>query len=282
MTKTTVIFKNENDSNFNLFIDFLQVMDCTVPDAFRWSWAIRLKVVKMHTAYEDILRQIPVWYADHEEMKKKGIGSSKEGNILALRYETFLHTVYSLCESLSRITACFYPNLSPGFRKQKNELLGNKNTTDPEYAKILESVTWYDEVHAIRSEATHFLSGFIIISKDGEPGYFNTPKSMRKEALQNISKESIEKHILEIYRNIDIFLTQFGDHFIQKIDADKKIAKMCLLNGEKYMGAREFTLNDVRNKKPGNCHLPHYQCPIRHSCEAFKATPLRDKIDENQ
>jgi len=57
-----------------------------------------------------------VWHTDHDEMTKKGFGSSKEGNILALRYETYLHTVYSLFESISRITACFYPQLSHGFR----------------------------------------------------------------------------------------------------------------------------------------------------------------------
>lgn len=254
-------------------------MEPEVPDAFRWSMAIGHKKLKMHFAYEDVFRQIPIWYADHEEMQKKGIGSSKEGIILALRYETFLHSVDSLCESLSRISARFYPKLSHGFREQKNELLNQKRSIDPQYTEILESVTWYDEVHAIRIEATHFLSGFITISKNGEPGYFNTPQSVRKEAPRKISRDSIEKHIFEIYQNVDIFLTQFGDHFIQKIDKSKKIAKICLLNGEKFMGARELSLNDIIGKKPGICHMPLYQCPIRHSCEAFKATlpPINER-----
>ena len=224
MTESIVKFDDENLSNFDLFLDFLRVMEHEVPDAFRWSIAIRHKKLKMHFAYEDVFRQIPVWAVDNEKMQKKGIGSSKEGIILALRYETFLNSVYSLCESISRIISCFYPQLSHGFRKQKNELLAKKRYIDPRYAKILESVTWYDEVHAIRSEVTHFLSGFITISKNGEPGYFNEPKSVRKQTAQTISKDSIEKHILEIYQNIDVFLTRFGDHFIQKIDKNKKIA----------------------------------------------------------
>ncbi|MDD4138344.1 MAG: hypothetical protein PHT99_10725 [Methanoregula sp.] len=199
MTTSTVKFDDEQVSNFRLFLDFLQVMDPPIPDACRWSWALNLKIIKMHTAYEDIHQQIPVWCADHAEQQKKGFGTTKEGNILALRYETYLHTVYSLCESLSRITACFYPKLSRGFREQKNELLNNKRAVDPQYAIILESASWYDEVHASRSEATHFLSGFITISKNGEPGYFNTPKGTRKEGAQKISKDSIEKHILELH-----------------------------------------------------------------------------------
>jgi hypothetical protein len=282
MTGTTVKFDDENLSNFDLFLDFFQVTGTNVIDAYQWSGALRLKIAKMHTAYEDVLSQIPIWQADHELMQKKGIGSSKEGNILSLRYETFLHSVYSLCETLSRLTVRFYPTLSHGFREQKNELLGKKNSVDPQYAKILESVGWFDEVRAIRSEATHFLSGIVTISKNGEPGYFNTPKNKRDGSLQEISKESIEKHIFEIYQNVATFLTQYGDHFIQKIDSNKKIAKPCLLNGEKFMGAREFTLNDVKNKKPGMCHMPLYQCPIRHSCAAFKATPIIEKRAGNE
>ena len=281
MTKT-IKFDDENLSNFDLLLDFLPVMEPTIPDAYRWAFALRLKVYKMQTAYRDVFQQIPVWYTDHDEQQKKGYGSTKEGNILALRYETFLHTVYSLCESLSRVTVRFYPDLSHNFGKQKTELLSRKRSIDPEFATILETVIWYDEVRAIRSEATHFLSGFITISKNGEPGYFNTPKSGRNEVLEEISKDSIERHIVEIYNGIDMLLRQFGDHFIQKIDSDKKIVKPCLLNGEKFMGAREFTLNDIRNKKPGICHLPQYQCPIRHLCDAFKANPppVQEK-DEN-
>ena len=122
MTRSIVKFNDDNSSNFKLFLDFLQVMDPPIPDAYRWSWALNLKIIKMHTAYEDVLQQIPIWYADHDEMQKKGFGSAKEANVLALRYETYLHTVYSLCESLSRVTICFYPKLSHGFREQKKRI----------------------------------------------------------------------------------------------------------------------------------------------------------------
>lgn len=136
MTGTIVKFDDENLSNFDLFLDFFQVTGTNVIDSYQWSWALRLKVVKMHTAYEDVLRQIPIWQADNEQMQKSGIGSSKEGNILALRYETFLHSVYSLCETLSRITVRFYPTLSHGFREQKNELLGKKIRLIPNMQKF--------------------------------------------------------------------------------------------------------------------------------------------------
>lgn len=281
MTAQYVKFEDENISNFHFLLEFLQVADPPIPDSFRWSMAIRDKIFKMNTAYEDVTRQIPVWSADHKEMEKTGHGSTKEGVILALRYETFLNSIYSLCEGLAFLVGEMYPKakLSPHFNKQKKAFLSRKRDVDPSYAEILESQNWYDEVSAIRGEATHFLSGFIIISKEGEPGYFNKPKGDRKGTPADISKESIEKHILEIYQNIDIFLLRFGDHFIQKINPDLRVPKICLLDGTKYVGARERSLNDIIHHRTGICHTPLYQCPIRHICGAFKNTPK--KISES-
>ena len=275
MTTSYVKFDDENVSNFQLFLEYLQVAEPPVPDAFRWSMAIRDKIFKMNTAYEDVFRQIPVWNSDHKEMEKTGHGSTKEAVILALRYETFLNSIYSLCDGLAYVIMEMYPKakLSPHFNKQKKAFLSQKRHIDPEYADILANLDWYDEVNAIRGEATHFLSGFITISKNGEPGYFNKPKGGRKGTPPEISKDSIEKHIQEIYQNLDKFLLDFGNHFIQKINPDRRVPKICLLDGKGYVGARERSLNDIMSRKPGRCHTPLYQCPIRQICEAFKNTP---------
>lgn len=275
MTASHVKFEDENIPNFHLFLEFLQVSNPPIPEAIRWSMAIQDKISKMNTAYEDVLRQIPVWCADHEEMEKTGHGSTKEGMILALRYETFLNSIYSLCESLAFLVKEMYPKaaLSPHFNKQKKSFLLAKRDVDPIYADILGSLDWYDEVNAIRGEATHFLSGFITISKEGEPGYFNKPTGNRKGNPVDISKDSIEKHIQKIYRNLDTFLLEFGNHFIKKIDPDQRVPKICLLDGKGYVGARERSLNDIINRRPGLCHTPLYQCPLRHICEAFKNIP---------
>ncbi len=272
MAASYVKFDDENLSNFQLFLDFLQAAKFPIPDAFRWSMSIRDKIFKMNIAYEEVLRQIPVWYDDHEEMGKTGLGSTKEGVILALRYETFLNSIYSLCEGLSCLVMEIYPKakLSPHFNKQKKAFLSQKRHIDPPYADILGNVDWYDEVNAIRGEATHFLSGFITISKNGEAGYFNKPKGSRIGSPQEISKDSIEKHILEIYQNLDKFLLDFGNHFIKEVDPNKRIPKICLLNGDGYVGARERSLNEIMHKHPRICHTPLYQCPIRQYCQAFK------------
>lgn len=280
MKGPNVTFEYENLSNFQIFALFLQTMESQFPDAMRWSMAIRDKIFKMHVAYEDVIRQIPIWNADHKEIERRGYGDTKEGVILALRYETFLNAVYSLCESLARITLGFYPQLSHGFRKQREELLSKKKSLYPIYASIIESTTWYEEVHSIRSEATHFLSGFTTISKNGEPGYFNKPKGSRKGAPLEISVDSVEKHITSIYQSVDNFLQQFGDLFIQKLDPDKRIGNICMKDGTKYIGARSFSLREFLNKQPGICITPKSQCPLRYHCQAYQ-NALNQKSDVN-
>jgi len=267
---TTVTFEVENFSNFQIFALYLQTMEPQFPDAIRWSMTIRDKIFKMHVAYEDVLKQIPIWNSDNKEMEKRGFGDSKEGVILALRYETFLNSVYSLCESLARVTVGFYPELSQGFRKQRKELLSKKEQVDPQYASIIKSTKWYEEVHSIRSEATHFLSGFTTISKNGEPGYFNKPKGSREGVPFKISVDSVEKHINEIYRSVDNFLQQFGDHFIQKLDPNKRIGNICMKDGKQYVGARGQSLYEFINKQPGICVTPKYECPLRNNCQAYR------------
>ena len=79
MTAQYVKFEENATSNFHLLLEFLEVADPPILDSFRWSMAIRDKIFKMNTAYEDVFRQIPVWYTDHEEMKKNRAWQHKRG-----------------------------------------------------------------------------------------------------------------------------------------------------------------------------------------------------------
>lgn len=191
---------------------------------------------------------------------------------LALRYETFLNCIYSLFESLSNIVRCLDNDvkLKYGFYKQKNQIIKKMRDVDIEYTKILELTDWYDEIHSIRSESTHFLSGFITIDTSGAPGYFNKPMSVRNGSTPQISKDNIRQHIDEIYGNVDRFLERFGDHFIKKIDPDIRIAHICLLIDGGYLGCRSQSLNDIFHKLPGICITRNVNCPFKNSCGAYK------------
>ena len=222
--------------------------------------------------FKEVEMQIPLCIKELEEGEKEGYTEGIECLKLALKYEVFLNSIYALCENLSRIVAYLYSehSLPHGFREQKERFLG-KHDIDPVYSKILEEFTsWYLEVHSIRTESTHFLSGFITIS-ESKIGYFNTPKSKRKDSpKKEIQISDIEKHIKQVYERVIAFLSEFGKHFINVIDERAKIALPCLITSSGYMGVRQISLRGYKAGEAGICLTPKMDCPLKESCEAYK------------
>jgi hypothetical protein len=250
-----------------LFILFMRG-DNRIPDAFSWAFSIDSKIRAMDVLFKEVLNQIPQCRVELEEIKKKGVGSGIECLKLALKYEVFLNSIYSLCENVSRVVAHLYyrKNLPQGFHKQKPKFL--EQTIDTHYTNILSNTQWYDEVHSIRSEATHYLSGFITISSHSEPGYFNRPKSGGNSVLENISIDDIEGHTRQLYDNVKEFLSAFGAHFIEIIDQDARVPLPCIRTSSGLIGAKSMSLKEYLNNEPGICSTPDFNCPIAKSCKA--------------
>jgi hypothetical protein len=122
-----------------LFILFMKG-DNRIPDAFSWAFSIDSKIRAMDVLFKEVLNQIPQCHIELEEIKKKGFGSEIECLKLALKYEVFLNSIYSLCENISRVVAYLYheKNLPQGFYKQKTKLF--EQNIDPYYTNILSTV----------------------------------------------------------------------------------------------------------------------------------------------
>jgi hypothetical protein len=251
---------------FELFLGFLKG-DARVPDAFRWSLSIGTKKSAMRILYEEVSIQIPKCFDELKEIREKGFGSGIECLKLALKYEVFLNSVYALCENLSSVVHYLYPSktLPQKFRKQKIRFLKDPSL-DSGYSKILMGTSWYDEVSAIRSEATHYLSGFIVISSPTELGYFNVPKSEKKD----VSINDVEEHIKRIYGDVLAFLSLFGKHFVTIINQDSPIALPCLRTRDGLLGVKSISLREYLNNEPGICQTIALDCPEKDSCEARK------------
>jgi len=257
------------DSNVELFIHFLHGDNSVIQDSFRWATSISDKYAKILIAQDDVIKQIPKWQSENQEINLKRYGGRDEGIRLSLRYETYLNCVYSFCETLSEIVTGFYPkvNLPRKFNDQKKRFL--KEEIDPEYSKILQQTDWYNEVHAIRSEATHFLSGITIISQENVPGYFNDPKSTRQGSKQKISIDSVESHIQSISNGLNTFRIQFGDHFLPKLDHNARITQLCMQKkstGQTFF--KTISLKEYLNGEAGQCITTDIECPKREYCKA--------------
>jgi hypothetical protein len=157
------------------------------------------------------------------------------------------------------------------FHDQRKKLLKDPSI-EPEYSKILQNTPWYDEVHTIRSEATHYHSGMTTFSRDGQPGYFNQP--IRANNIDRIDIDEIERHLPQVQKGVDEFLIALGDYFIKFLDQDKTIQIPCMYsNSSRILGIRLLTIREQLNKMPGKCHaMMGSDCPLKDRCRAYLNT----------
>ena len=241
--------------------------DPRIPDAFGWSVSIRTKMSIASILFNDVLEQIPKGIKEFEEVNRSGYIEGIELLKLAMKYENYLNSIYSLCENISRIVHFLYGerNLPDSFFDQKSRFLKEPDI-NPDYTEILEKTNWYDEVHSIRREATHFLSGFVGISDDTKLGYFNKPKSKRKGTPERISIDDIEEHLRGIHNGLSRFLYAFGDAFIKIINQDSRVSIPCIYS-RGLIGTYHISLREYLNNGLGICGAPKFDCPVKDSCK---------------
>jgi hypothetical protein len=271
-------------TDFELFLRFIMTVEPPIFNGYdkrlgmersyasEWAKSLSDKFAAVSILYSEVLYQIPMWKNELEQAKERGFGHTIQQTILLVKYETFLNSIYSFCENTSYFVKELYPkaNLSPAFNTQKTNNIEKLHEFDDYYAKMLESADWYDEVHSMRSEATHFLSGFIFISDIDEPGYLiSKPYSNRKGHSEEIEVENIEKHIRETYNNLYFFVNKFSKHFIElRCNKDKPIGSLCLCGGG-LSGVRTMTINDILLRNPPRCEALEFNCPVEEKCTAL-------------
>jgi hypothetical protein len=266
-----VFFPEKNDFNeFDLLVKFLSTSESPIPNVFDFALSIRNKYVAVVLSYNEVLNQITRWNKELEEIKSAGFSLGIQGILLAIKYEIYLNSIYSLCENLSFLITKFYQQgLSPRFNKQKEQFLNDKKSIDQVYSEILKETEWYNEVHSIRSEATHFLSGIVFISDSNEPSYLTRETyNQRKCAPKNINVESVKAQIENIQNNLEIFLDRYSKHFKEmKFNKYTPISELCIRTEEGKLGYRSITLDDYLNGRPRKCISIEFNCPHQGQCK---------------
>jgi hypothetical protein len=146
--------------NLDIMLAFLKG-DERVPDGMRWHFSIENKMTAMNILRNNMLEQIPKCLAEQKRAEETGYSSGIEALILGIKYEVFLNSIYALCENLGYVAHFLLGRKLPRhFHEQKKKLL-KKEELEPTYSKILAKTNWYDEIHAMRTESTHYLSGLI-------------------------------------------------------------------------------------------------------------------------
>lgn len=191
--------------------------------------SISKKLAVVNLCFQELSNCLPAYKEESEVLRKEGYVNGIGRLMIVVKYETLLNSIYSLMETIAKLVCLIYPkkSLPQRFHDQKDRFLKDK-TVDPTYSAILEKMDWDDEVRAIRAEATHYLSGLSVSYEPSVPGYFNKPKSRRKETPNsNIEIKDVISHSEAIMKNLDSYLESFGSHFLNVIDRDARVFQPC-------------------------------------------------------
>lgn len=263
-TKTNV---KEALKNYHLLMSFMKG-DPRIFDGIRWDFSLNSKMGAIEILLKDVLAQIPKALEEEKMIREKGFGDGIEAHTLAIKYEVFLNSIYSFCENLGYIAWCLLKKKIPRhFNEQKKSAQAGK-MYDANYSELVKS-SWYGEIHLMRSESTHYLSGFVSYSDGTKLGYFNKPKSERGKPPAEIKVDNIEEHVKILFESLIQFLIAFGDHFITLLNSTSRVYQVCLFNSGR-IGVRLISLKEYLNGESGECQTKAFDCPEKNVCKARK------------
>jgi len=254
--------------NYNLLLKFLKG-DSQVPDGMRWHFSIQSKLAAIEILRTDVLRQIPKCLTEEKCIREKVYGDGIEARISAIKYEVFLNSIYALCENLSYIAWCLLEKRVRRHFNEQRKLAKADKLLDLGYSKLLSASSWYDEIHLMRSESTHYLSGFITYTNESQVGYYNEPKSEKVTPVSKIQIDNIEEHVNHLFADLLLFLAAFGNYFITIIRSEFRVSQVCLYY-KGLLGAKMISLKEFLNNEPGECQTQAFDCPQKNSCKARK------------
>jgi hypothetical protein len=128
-----------------------------------------MKINAVHFLSEDVKSQYHKAIKEKEELERDGKSSGIESTLLLIKFETMLNSIYSLSDNLAFIGYVLHPKIKRSFNEQRNNIEKYRNLY-PEYSEYLDlfaCTDWYDTLHTMRSESTHYLPGFIYHSDSG-------------------------------------------------------------------------------------------------------------------
>ncbi len=267
-----------SDSKFStllIFFENLNIYQDTEDfrKKFDWKSSLRIKVNAVSHLSEEVKRQYEKALVARKEFDEKGFGRETEFILLLIKFETLLNSIYSLCDNLAFIGHKIHPKIKRSFNDQRNRIESYRRLY-PEYAEyldLIESADWYEKLHIMRTESTHYLPGFVFYSKDGLGILYQN----MEHSEERIEIENIRDYVVSLVDNLSKFLERYGNYLIEKfLKEDHKIFSPCWIphaNSNAFLsGGRVITYSEYKNKRPGKCVSRDLPCPNKKTCPAYQ------------
>lgn len=276
--KKTVIFDEYHQSRFLIFLEFSQNLNCFNEDIdkkYRWRMSFQTRISAISILSNDVKIQYEKAIKEKEEIEKRGSGSGLESTLLLIKFETLLNAVYSLCDNLAFIGRRLHPGIAQSFNEQRKKV-GKYRDQYPKYSEyfsLFDYVDWYEQLHKMRSESTHYLPGFVYYSKSGMGILYKNMEHL-DDPNEKIDIENILEYVSELVNGINIFLDQYGNYHLKQFITDEHTTfSACLIphpEGKGFLvGGRVIKKSEYLKKQPGKC-IDNFECPNRGYCSAYQ------------
>lgn len=245
---------------------------------YYWPMSIRDKINSIFVLSKEVKSQYEKAQEEKEEIKQKGHGNSSESTLLLIRFETMLNAIYSLCDNLAFIGYKLHPGIKRSFNEQWKKIRKSKDYHPEysEYLKIIGSADWYEILHDMRSESTHYLNGFVFHPPTGLGILYQNMEHLdnTEESDKKIEIENILEYTNSLLEKVNGFLEEYGKYHLEHfIDEKNEIFHPCLIpttrNKGFLAGGRKITLSEYLKKRPGKC-INNFECPNRGYCPAYQ------------
>lgn len=273
-----VTFSKVEKDNFDIFCKFFWNLVSKHQRSLDWPSTLRNKRFSIQFQYNEIINQIRITEEEFNKVTTHGHASGIESEILLVKFQQFTNTIYSLCENFTYISSILHNNKGyshslPAKFSQQQGFYSKIDATSElyDYCRVIDSINiWYKNVHAIRSESTHYLNGFVYINESKAIGILYQ-NFIRYSESDEIKIENLEEYVSEILRNTESFIVAYGDYMIRFLDDDFVSGELCGSTQPFQMyGQREYTYKVYREDLPGRCYHA-FNCPHTSHCQAYAA-----------
>jgi hypothetical protein len=269
-----MVFKDYHDSSFLIFLEFFPNLNCfkEIQRKYDWRSSLQMKINAVSVLSEEVKSQYDKALKAKEEMEKKGFGSGLESTLLLIKFETMLNSIYSLCDNLAFVSYKLHPGIKKLFNDQRKNITKHRELYPQysEYLNLIESADWYEKLHSMRSESTHYLAGFVFHSLSGLGILYQN----MEHSDERIEIENISNYVDALLRDINEFLEKYGKyHLIQFITENHTTFHPCFFPnplGKGFsVGGRVITFSEYMEKNPGKCQFRDIPCSNKTNCPAY-------------
>lgn len=281
-----VIFSKNEKNNFDIFCKFYPNLVPDIQRSLDWPSTLKNNQFAISFLLNDTIQQIRNVEFEFQEVDKQGFSTGAQREILTIKFQLYINSLYTYLENLSYIGHIIHKRR---FKRHFSEQfkIGRKilqDSQDYEYFQvIIQNQELYEKIHAIRSESTHYLNGFIYLSKEKTIGlmyrYF-----IHDGEFPKIEIDDLEEFLLQSYSYIDLLTNSYGDYMIRFLDDDFVSADLCGSPQPFQMyGQREYTYKEYREDLPGRCYHA-FNCPHTSHCQAYAAKNnlMRTNLTKNE